>query len=346
MPAYLDMSKPRCAYEEVSRWNGGEIKPMTRFLVAVTRNALRNPNAAQKAYFESALECTRSLVEFYMYCQYYSHEEDTLNLMEDALHRFHDAKGVFLQFRAGKRLAAEAKDKMAELCKERDAELKANFGKTTAYKQRIRDTWKAIIEAKMAEYIEEGSDFNFLKIHLTQHFCGQRQRFGSLKQWSTEIGESSHKWQIKDGFNASNKTGHSYSQVINYYLRCDACTVRKANLAALSGGQTPDRRSGLPGCGTSVTGAFRPDGLVFTRPCKIFQAKVFKEKKRKDKRIHDNLILLRVTFSIIVLDSSRRKARWVVFAVIAFFCKLCQHYTITPTILETPLHQGILVGTI
>ena len=33
VPAYLDMSKPRCAYEEVSRWNGGEIKTMTRFLV-------------------------------------------------------------------------------------------------------------------------------------------------------------------------------------------------------------------------------------------------------------------------------------------------------------------------
>ena len=252
VPAYLDMSKPRCAYEEVSRWNGGEIKTMTRFLVAVTRNALRNPNAAQKAYFESALECTRSLVEFYMYCQYDSHDEDTLNLMEDALHRFHDTKGVFLQFRAGKRLAAEAKDKRAELCKERDAELKANFGKTTAYKQRIRDTWKAIIEAEMAEYIEEGSDFNFPKIHLMQHFRGQIQRFGSLKQWSTEIGESSHKRQIKDGFNASNKTGDYYTQVINYYLRCDAFTVRKANLATLSGGQTPGPRSGLPGCGTSA----------------------------------------------------------------------------------------------
>ena len=69
VPAYLDMSKPRCAYEEVSRWNGGEIKTMTRFLVGVTRNALRNPNAAQKAPFETAVECTRSLVEFYMYCQ-------------------------------------------------------------------------------------------------------------------------------------------------------------------------------------------------------------------------------------------------------------------------------------
>ena len=71
-----------------------------------------------------------------------------------------------------------------------------------------------------------------------------------------------------------------------------------------------------------VTGAFRPDGLVFTRPCKIFQAKVFQEKKLKDKRIHDNLILLRVTFSIIVLESLRKIARWVVFAAISCFCKL------------------------
>ena len=90
----------------------------------------------------------------------------------------------------------------------------------------------------MAEYIEEGSDFNFPKIHLIQHFRDQIQRFGSLKQWSTEIGESSHKRQIKDGFNASNKTGDYYTQVINFYLRCDAFTVRKANLAAMSGKQT------------------------------------------------------------------------------------------------------------
>jgi hypothetical protein len=28
-PAYLDMTKPRCSYAEVLRWNGGEIKMMT-----------------------------------------------------------------------------------------------------------------------------------------------------------------------------------------------------------------------------------------------------------------------------------------------------------------------------
>ena len=63
------------------------------------------------------------------------------------------------------------------------------------------------------------------------------QRFGSLKQWSTEIGESSHKQQIKDGFNASNKTGDYYTQMINFYLRYDVFMVRKANLEALSSQQ-------------------------------------------------------------------------------------------------------------
>ena len=79
----------------------------------------------------------------------------------------------------------------------------------------------------MAEFIEEGSDFNFPKIHLMQHPREEVQQFGSLKQWSKEIGESSHKQQIKDGFNASNKTGDYYTQMINFYLRYDAFTVRR-----------------------------------------------------------------------------------------------------------------------
>ena len=132
MPAYLDMSKLRCAYEEVSRWNGGEIKMMTRFLVEVTYNALQNPAPAEKVGFESAIECTYALIEFYMYCQYESHDEDTLNLMESALCPFHNTKGVILQFRVGKRLAAKGKDKRTELWKERNAELKANSLKSMA----------------------------------------------------------------------------------------------------------------------------------------------------------------------------------------------------------------------
>lgn len=232
VPAYLDMTKPRCAYEEVSRWNGGEIKTMTRFLVGVVRNALRDPAPTQRDVFERAVECTRSLIEFYFYAQYDSHDEETLDLMENALRCFHDSKSVFKQFRASKKLTAEANKRRQELCAERDAELEANRSKSAAFRQRIQETWRTIIESEMAEYIEDGSDFNFPKIHLMQHFCQQIQRFGCLKQWSTEIGESSHKRQIKDGFNASNKTGDYYGQMINFYLRCDAFSVRKVNREA------------------------------------------------------------------------------------------------------------------
>ena len=49
-----------------------------------------------------------------MYCQYDSHDTNTLNLMEDALHCFHHTKWVFLQYRAGKRLTAEARDNISK----------------------------------------------------------------------------------------------------------------------------------------------------------------------------------------------------------------------------------------
>ncbi|KAF8243657.1 hypothetical protein K440DRAFT_526418, partial [Wilcoxina mikolae CBS 423.85] len=67
------------------------------------------------------------LIEFYFCCQYNSHDDETLDLMNNALYRFHDSKN--------------------------------------------------------------GSDFNFPKIHLMQNFQEQIQQYGSLKQWSMEIGE-------------------------------------------------------------------------------------------------------------------------------------------------------------
>jgi hypothetical protein len=78
------------------------------------------------------------------------------------------------------------------LCAERDAELNSveNKKTTAAFRQRIHDTWKDIIDAEMAEYIDDGCDFNFPKIHLMQHFREQIQQYGWLKQWSTEIRES------------------------------------------------------------------------------------------------------------------------------------------------------------
>ena len=79
-----------------------------------------------------------------------------------------------------------------------------------AFQQCIHDTWKHIIDPDMGKYIEDGCNFNS-KINLMQHFEKQLQQYRLLEQWSTEITESSHQKQIKDGLNASNKTSEYYT---------------------------------------------------------------------------------------------------------------------------------------
>ncbi|KAF8542551.1 hypothetical protein BDD12DRAFT_802790 [Trichophaea hybrida] len=100
-----------------------------------------------------------------------------LDLMANAQRCFHDSKTVLQQFTAGKHLAAEAKERCTELCAEQDTELnwEDNKKQTAAFRQRIHNAWNGIIDAEMAKYIEDGSDFNFPKIHLMQNFREQIQ---------------------------------------------------------------------------------------------------------------------------------------------------------------------------
>ncbi|KAF8243997.1 hypothetical protein K440DRAFT_560120 [Wilcoxina mikolae CBS 423.85] len=75
---------------------------MTRFLVGVVCNGLRDPSPFRRSVFDRPVECSRFLIEFYFYCQYDSHDDEMLDLMDNVLRHFHDLKDVFQQFRAGK----------------------------------------------------------------------------------------------------------------------------------------------------------------------------------------------------------------------------------------------------
>ena len=100
-----------------------------------------------------------------------------LDLMDNALHHFYDSKHVFQQFRAGKQLAAEAKERCIALYTKQDMKLNSvqNKKKTAAFWQRVHNTWKDIINAEIAKYIKYGCDFNFPKIDLMPHFQEQIQ---------------------------------------------------------------------------------------------------------------------------------------------------------------------------
>jgi len=94
--AYHDLTPKNESYEEVSQWNGKEMKEMIRYLLGVETKSVRGGNPAQRPIFNRAIEWTWALLEFNMYARYKSHDDAALSYMEDALHRFHTFKDVFL----------------------------------------------------------------------------------------------------------------------------------------------------------------------------------------------------------------------------------------------------------
>jgi len=96
VPAYHDLTTKNKSYEEVSQWNGKEMKEISWYLVEVVTQSLRGGSPTQRPIFNCAIECTRALLAFCMYARYKSHDDATLSYMENALHRFHTCKDIFL----------------------------------------------------------------------------------------------------------------------------------------------------------------------------------------------------------------------------------------------------------
>jgi hypothetical protein len=77
------------------------MKDITLDLLGVVTKTLQAGNPIQRPIFHCSIECTHTLLLFYMYAQYKSHDGATLSYMEYTLHRFHPIKDVFLLGRAG-----------------------------------------------------------------------------------------------------------------------------------------------------------------------------------------------------------------------------------------------------
>jgi len=171
VPAYRNLTPKNKSYDEVSQWNGKEMKDMSWYLLGVVTQSLQGGNPTQRPVFNRAIECTRALFEFYMYARYKSHDDATLSYMEDALHRFHTLKDVFLLGRAGKRAKAKANALRMELVKKRkvDEETKAETW-TPSKKWREMKALRDYISHKIDGSKKSDADFNFPKIQLMSHW--------------------------------------------------------------------------------------------------------------------------------------------------------------------------------
>jgi hypothetical protein len=174
VPAYHDLTPKYMSYEEVSQWNGKEMKEMSRYLLGVVTQSLRGGSPAQRPIFNPAIECTQALLEFYMYARYKSHDDATLSYMEDALHRFHTFKDVFFFGRAGKMVKAKANALRTKLVKKRTVDEESNGETwTLSKKRREMNSWRDYINHEIDVSKELDADFNIPKIHLMSHWVEQ-----------------------------------------------------------------------------------------------------------------------------------------------------------------------------
>jgi len=235
VPAYHDLRPKNKSYEEVSQWNGKEMKEMSRYLLGVVTQSLRGGSPAQRPIFNGAIECTRALLEFYMYARYNSHDDATLSYMEDALLRFHTFKDVFLLGRAGKKAKTQANALRTELVKKRKVDEETNAETwTPSKKRREMNAWQDYISHKIDVSKELDADFNLPKIHLMSDWVEQIRRYGALQQYSAERHAQAHETNLNDGWNASNHNLYYLPQVITIQRRILCFEIRELNLKALA----------------------------------------------------------------------------------------------------------------
>jgi len=167
VPAYHDITPKNKSYDEVSQWNGKEMKEMSRYLLGAVTQTLREGSPAQRPIFNRTIECTQPLLEFYMYARYKSHDDATLSYMEDAMHRFHTFNDDFLLGRAGKKEKANANALGTELMKQRKVDEETNAETwPPSKKRREMNTWQDNIIREIDGSKELDADFNFPNIHL------------------------------------------------------------------------------------------------------------------------------------------------------------------------------------
>jgi len=77
--------------------------------------------------------------------------------------------------------------------------------------------------------INAETHFNFVKMHLLSHFCDKYSQFRNIPIYSMEIAEITHKTQIKQGWQQSNKNDAG-RQIVHSYGGQHAIRIRLLNL--------------------------------------------------------------------------------------------------------------------
>ena len=125
--------------------------------------------------------------------QYRYHTEATIEYMENYLEEIHRPKDVFSRFRASKstKKASETLKKHLTFDKREERESDPVWNNlSVAAKLLCVDEDKTQMESEIAQHVVNELDFNFVKMHLLDHFSDHIRQLGNLLNVSSELPEN------------------------------------------------------------------------------------------------------------------------------------------------------------
>ena len=170
--------------------------------------------------------------------------------MQTYLAKFHERKNVFLKYRAGKVQSQQAKVATSEFLSANRREMSAakEAGKSKTQLDKLSKDCRLELDLLKSDIFEEGSHWNFPKMHMLSHYVEQIPRYGQLIQYSTEVSEAYHK-PLKDAYRRSNHV-NPIPQILNTYERDHAFMMREANMLCWSKYVTEGARRDPAGSGS------------------------------------------------------------------------------------------------
>lgn len=203
---YPGFMRPSKKYREVSQWTGKERLNLSRLVLATFASALVGPEEGQEADFGQALRCVRALMCFTMVAYYKCQDDDSIALLDTYLRRFHIAKEVFRKYRRTKAGNARVEELMIPLRAQLETEV-ANFAAThtAAQTRNERQRLSRALAERELELFQERGEFNFVKMHLMNHFGDSIRDYGPLNFYNTDCPEQCHRIQVKDVYARTNK---------------------------------------------------------------------------------------------------------------------------------------------
>ncbi|KAF3936016.1 hypothetical protein ABW19_dt0202204 [Dactylella cylindrospora] len=227
-PGFYGFRKP---FTQITQWQGKELRMAGRILLGVSVVALSHPTHAERPLFNQALQCIRGYLEFHLLAQYHSHTESTLRYLQYFWKQFHDHLDVFAIFRNSarkKNLAAT----FQKLRQDAQDEIAAGGEMNASRQNRIQRKLKQL-DDEYHERLKILNRFNTPKAHQPVHYPDFVRLFGYLGSWSTDASELAHRYQIKEGYRASNRINFN-SQIMAYYQRKLLFRLRDLNIISIA----------------------------------------------------------------------------------------------------------------